>query len=89
MEENIINNAIEGLEDVQITELVPESEGCTGKILLAGGIGFLGGVIVTKIAKPVTGWIKHTFFEKKITKEDFEVLDDDDVEDVESEETEK
>lgn len=62
----------------EVTEMLPENPGVGKKLAIAGGVGFVAGVIVSKVAKPAVNWVKFKFRKKVISNDDFEVVDDDD-----------
>ena len=72
----------------EVTEMLPENPGVGKKLAIAGGVGFVAGVVVSKVAKPVAKWVRSKF-QKKVSNDDFEVVEDDFFEDeAETEKTE-
>lgn len=72
MEENLMNGTMEAAEGIEVTNLLP---GYTGtQVLVTAGVSFLAGVVVGKFAKPAVKKIGG-LFKKKVTKEDFEVVE--------------
>lgn len=73
----------------EVTEMLPENPGVGKKLAIAGGVGFVAGVVVSKVAKPAVNWVKSKFRKKAISNDDFEVVEDDFFEDeAETEKTE-
>ena len=76
MEENLMNDVVETAADnvVTVTETLP---GYSAKqVGIAAGVSFVAGVIACKVAKPVWRKIKGVFRKDKVTKDDFEVVED-------------
>lgn len=81
MNEEILTNVAEETTEAVIDQ-VKDSGFTTGQAMIAGAVGGAVVVAVTTIPKAVKA-IKNKFFGKKdLTKEDFEILGEDDTEEV-------
>lgn len=76
MDENLMNDVVETAADnvVTVTEVLPGYS--TKQVGIVAGVSFVAGVIACKVAKPVWRKIKGVFWKDKVTKDDFEVVED-------------
>ena len=86
----IIEETLENTGFEEVTEMLPENPGVGKKLAIAGGIGFLAGLVVSKAVKPAVSFVKSKLRKKAISNDDFEVVEDDDFfeDEAETEKTE-
>lgn len=90
MEENMVNDFAETAidEGVKVYDLVPTESMNVKTGLIVAGVSFVAGVVVTKVAKPVINKVKSIWTKRKVSKDDFEVVEDAEVTEVSEEESE-